>query len=327
MKRILISILALALSAGLMAQLSCYDIQYTDNTNGNSEYNGQTVTVQGIVTARKASSNFYIGDAAGGAWSGLYVFDRNASDLVQVGDMVVLTGRVDEYNGLTELVSVTVNEIMSQNNPIPITTISTSALPFAGNTAEPYEGVMVRFIEVQIKSAIDGFGQYHIADSSNVQARVDDTFYLPQASQIVVGEYWSYIQGVVDYYVGNAGYRVLPRNANDMVQVDDVSHANIRIGTEANASPNQISTLSVYTSKLDSDWDVREYEMKIRIDPSLVLYQGYDISESLSLSAPTETISAAGDIITLHYGGQDILASETDNAVLIKLKFQTNNYG
>ncbi len=327
MKRILIIILALTLSAGLMAQLTCYQIQYTDNPNGNSPYNGQSVTVQGIVTARRPNAAFYIGDAGGGPWSGLYVFHANTSNLVEVGDMVKLTGTVTEYNGLTELTNVTASEVLSGNNPVPITSISTADLPLGGSVGEPYEGVMVRFNDVQIKSTMDNYGVYKIADSSNVQTSVDDTLYPPQASQIVVGEWWSQIQGVVDYFSGAGGYRLLPRNANDMIKVDDVSHASVRIGSESNAIMNQINTLNVYTSKLKSEWGIREYEMKFRIDSSQVLYQGFEISGSLSMFNPIQTISANGDTITLHYGGQDSLVSETDDGVLIKLKFEPKVYG
>lgn len=326
MKGILISILALMLSAGLMAQLSCYDIQYTDNPNGDSPYNGQSVTVQGIVTAINRGSSFYIGDAEGGPWSGLYVFHGNTSNLVELGDMVKLTGTVSEYINLTELTSVTSSDVLSQNNTIPITPLSTADLPYNNNSSEQYEGVLVRFNDVQIKSTMDSYGQYKIADSSNVQAMVDDVLYVPQASQIVVGEWWSQIQGVVDYH-SVAGYKILPRDASDMMKVDDVSNSIIRISTESNGVLDQINTLNVYTSKLKSEWGVREYEIKIRIDPNQVLYQGYDISGSLSLYSPIETVSAEGDIITLHYGGQDNLISETDDAVLIKLKFEPKSYG
>ncbi len=326
MKRILISILALTLSVGLMAQLSCYDIQYTDNPNGDSPYNGQSVTVQGIVTAKNPGSAFYIGDPGGGPWSGLYVFHGNTSNRVELGDMVLLTGTVTEYFNLTELTNVTASEVLSSNNPIPITTLSTNDLPFNNSRSEQYEGVLVRFNDVQIKSTMDSYGQYKIADSSNVQSMVDDVLYAPQVSQIVVGEWWSQIQGVVDFH-SVAGYKILPRNASDMLKVDDVSHAAIRIGTEPNATMDEINILNVYTSKLKNEWGIREYGMTFRIDPTQVKYQGYEISGSLSLFNPTQTISDAGDIITLHYGGQDNLSSETDDAVLIKLKFEPKNYG
>ena len=327
MKKILIIILALTLSAGLLAQLSCYQIQHTDDPSGNSPYIGQSITVKGIVTAKKPDTAFYIGDAGGGPWSGLYVLHGNTSNLVQVGDMVILAGTVIEHNKLTELTNVSLNQILSSNNPIPITTISTADLPYGSSASEPYEGVMVRFDNVQIKSNIDLFGQILIADNSGVDARTDDVFYRPPASQIVIGEWWSEIQGVVDYSDGTAGYRVLPRNANDMVKVDGVNYAAIRISTEANGTLNRINILNVHTTRLKSVWGVHEYEMKFRIDSSEVLYQGFEISNSLSMINPTQTISANGDTITIHYLGQESLVSETDDAILIKLKFEPKIYG
>ncbi len=326
MKGILLSVLAFTLSVGLMAQLSCYDIQYTENPNGNSPYMGQSVTVRGIVTAINRGSSYYIGDADGGPWSGLYVYHGNTSNQVELGDLVDLTGTVDEYFNLTELVSVTNLSIISRDNPIPITPLSTADLPYNNNASEPYEGVMVRFNDVQIRSTMDNYGQFRIADSSGVQAMVDDVLYVPQASSIVVNDWWHQIQGVVDYH-SVAGYKILPRSANDMIRVDDVSNAAIRIATEANAEIGQINTLNVYSTMLNSDWGVREYYMKFRIDPNQVLYQGYEITGTLTHQAPTQTVSADGDVITIHYGTQDILSSDADDTVLIKLMFEPKNYG
>lgn len=326
MKNILLSVLAFTLSVGLMAQLSCYDIQQTDNPNGNSPYMGQSVTVRGVVTAINRGSGYYIGDVDGGPWSGLYVFHGNTSNQVELGDLVDLTGTVNEYYNLTELSSVTNLDIISRNNPIPITPISTADLPYNNNTSEPYEGVLVRFNEVQIRSAIDDYGQFRISDSSGVQAMVDDILYVPQASSIVVNDWWHQIQGVVDYH-SIAGYKILPRNANDMIKVDDVTNSSIRIGTEANAEIGVINTLNVYTTKLNSEWGVREYYMKFHIDPNQVLYQGYEIEGTLTNQPPTQTVSADGDIITLHYGSQETMFSDSDDTVLIKLKFEPKSYG
>ena len=56
----------LLLSLSLPA-LTCYDIQFTTNSNGNSPYTGQTVTVQGIVSGINYSGNkYFISDPAGG---------------------------------------------------------------------------------------------------------------------------------------------------------------------------------------------------------------------------------------------------------------------
>jgi hypothetical protein len=65
MKGIILTILALSLSIGLMAQYSCKEVQYTDNPNGDSPYKDQIISVQGIVTAINRGTGFYIGDADG----------------------------------------------------------------------------------------------------------------------------------------------------------------------------------------------------------------------------------------------------------------------
>lgn len=146
MKAIILTILVLSFSFGLMAQLSCYDIQYTTNPNGSSYYLGQTVTVQGIVTAIKRGSGLYIGDAGGGPWSGLYVYHGTTSNLVELGDLVELTGYVDEYYNLTELTNISSFAFISRNNPVPVTPLSTADLPYNSATSEPYEGVLVRLM-------------------------------------------------------------------------------------------------------------------------------------------------------------------------------------
>jgi predicted extracellular nuclease len=118
----------------------------------------------------------------GGEWSGLYIFHGNTSNNVAVGDLVVLTGLLVEFYNMTELTQVSSYSIISSNNAVPITTLTTSQLPFGAATSEVYEGVMVRFNDVQIKSTIDGYGQFKVADSSGVQAMIDDVFYAQQLS-------------------------------------------------------------------------------------------------------------------------------------------------
>lgn len=325
MKGIVLSILALSLSLGLMAQLSCYDIQFTDNPNGDSPYKDQTVTVQGIVTANNRGTGFYIGDAEGGPWSGLYVFHGNTSNTVELGDEVVLTGLLVEYFNLTELTQVSAANILSSNNSIPITPLSTADMPNTGTAGEAYEGVMVRFNNVQIKSTIDSYGQFKIADDSGVLAMVDDVLFAPQASQIVVNQWWYQIQGVGDFH-SVPKYKILPRSAEDMIKMDEVSNSTIRIQSVSDAAVNQISTVNVTTTKLNPEWGVREYMMTVKIDPSVVLYQGYDISGTLTFSNPTVTISEAGDEITFHYAVQEGITTP-EESVLLKLKFEPLNYG
>jgi hypothetical protein len=134
------------------------------------------------------------------------------------------------------------------------------------------------------------------------------------------------MQGVVDFHSA-AGYKFSPRNANDMVKVDSVENASISISTDPAGVLNEISTLSVNTSRLKTDWGVRQYQLKIRIDPTLVLYQGYDTSETLSNLEPTQTISENGSEITISYATQEVISSTEDGSSLIKLNFEPLSYG
>jgi hypothetical protein len=70
-----------------------YDIQYTTAPSGDSPEVGNEVTTEGIVTAI-FYNGYFIEDPAGGAWSGLFVYNSNTPAL---GDRVRLTGMVSEY--------------------------------------------------------------------------------------------------------------------------------------------------------------------------------------------------------------------------------------
>jgi hypothetical protein len=239
--------------------------------------------------------------------------------------MVLLTGLLVEYYNLTELSQVSSATILSSNNPIPITLLSTADMPNTGTAGEAYEGVFVRFENVQIKSTIDSYGQFKIADSSGVQSMVDDVLYAPPASQIVVNQWWYVIQGVGDFH-SVAKYKILPRSAEDMIRVDDISNSSIRIQSISNAALNEISTVNVTTTKLNPEWGVREYTMTVRIDPAVVIYQGYEIDGTLTMSNPTVTISPAGDEIVFKYAVQESITTPVETP-LLKLKFEPLNYG
>ncbi len=337
MKGIVLSILALTLAVGIMANpLTCYDIQFTDNPNGRSPYENQIVDVRAIVTAVKPNNFYYLGDPEGGSWSGLYVYHRDSSNLLTVGDDVIITGKVIEFNyqnqwtyTLTQMTDISNVELLSSGNPLPPPAVlSTAELPRNNVISEQWEGVFVAFYNVQIKSAVDSFGQFNIADNSNVQAMVDDGFFsIPSQYQINVNDNWYLIRGMVDYWgTSSAGWKINPRDRDDMVKEDNVASSVIRISADSEAKINQISTLEVQTTKLLSAWGVREYTLNVRIDSGRVIYQGYQTEGTLTGSAPTVTVSANGNDIMIHYAVQEGIVSETD-AVLIKLVFEPTTYG
>jgi len=103
---------------------SIYDIQFVSDptTDDASPLYGQTVIISGVVTAEfwGSSSNryLYVQDAEG-PWNGVVCFEYDGWDTfnfvsstgitnsVAEGDSVTVTGTVDEYYNLTEIVDVT----------------------------------------------------------------------------------------------------------------------------------------------------------------------------------------------------------------------------
>jgi len=334
MKNYILTFLAIFLVAGISAQtvLSCHDIQYTTNPTGNSPYYTQIVTVQGIVTHIIPNSAFYIADPEGGEWSGLYVYHRNTSNVVSIGDLVKLTGTVDEYFNLTEFTNVSAYEIISQGNPLPpFLELSTADMPSGTNHPEneKYEGVLVRFQDVTIKSTPDSYGQFLIADHSNIWAMVDNGLYAIPASSIVVGDSWYIIQGIVDYH-SSAGFKLNPRNASDMIKQDTIENSIIKIvRTDPTTEPtlNSDVSMNLISTKIKSEWGVMSYSVTFKVNPTKLIFSGLDIENTLTREMPEFHISAAGDTISWTYFSQDGIIYPDNDALLIKILVRPLVYG
>lgn len=231
MKRIALVCVLLASLGLAFAQLSCYDIQYTENPGNDgtypSPYNGQTVTVTGIVTNNTygttssfpTSTRFFISDPGGGPWSGLYIFIFGSG--VQVGDLVTVTGPITEYYGFTELVyaaGATV-QIISSNNPLPMPSlIQTSVLanPAVPANAERWESVLCKVENVTITTAPNSYQEFYVTDGSG-PGQVDNACYLYGHSWtgMTVGRNFARIVGIVDYAFNLYGLN--PRNDSDLI--------------------------------------------------------------------------------------------------------------
>ena len=117
--------------------VSIYDIQGQQDA---SPYEGEVVSTTGVVTANFGSS-YFIQDGYG-EWNGLFIYEsgRNPS----IGDSIVLTGKISEYYGKTEMSNITDYYFISANNTLP------SPLPVqTGNVSEGDEGVLVKVINAQ----------------------------------------------------------------------------------------------------------------------------------------------------------------------------------
>lgn len=129
-------------------------ISSVQGSGATSPLTGSTVTVKGVVTGdfQSISGGFYLQslpaevDANPLTSEGLYIYNNTIS--ASVGDVLYLQGTVTEYNGLTELGSVSLLNTCATGQSLPAAAVLD--LPDTANptySLEPYEGMLVTIPE------------------------------------------------------------------------------------------------------------------------------------------------------------------------------------
>lgn len=192
--------------------LTCYEIQ---GQQDESPYKNEDVTVAGIVTVggdeyyHKTAQYSVIADPSGGEWAGLVLFGyEGIMDDFERGDSVVVSGYVNEYYGLTELVVQAV-DFRDPGHTIP----SAEAITTGDMSMEKWEGVLISFQNVTVTSDPTEFGEYFVDDGSG-DAMADDKGVYPFSPNN--GDTFLSMTGVVFYEFD--AYRIQPRNESDIVQ-------------------------------------------------------------------------------------------------------------
>ena len=215
MKKALLTF-ALIFMCFVMFGQTVYQIQYSTDAVGKypSAYNGQVVSTNGTVvaiytTTAGVRSGFYI-QGGKGAWNGIYVYagttGAGASLTCIVGDSVSLTGTVSEYNGLTEITTITACSVIASGKSFFINNVTTND----ANT-EPWEGCLI-----SVKSAncvaLPSAGTFTVNDGSGDFAIYKQLY---QALALTTGVKYD-ITGVTTWYNGGSIYELYPRNAADV---------------------------------------------------------------------------------------------------------------
>lgn len=189
--------------------------------NGVPKKLGQYVTVTGIVTvANQFGGPSYMQDATGG----IAIFSQNFSQSVIDGDEVTITGKVDQFNGLTELIDITMHEKRSTGNAVAPLTVSIPQLSNDGaNGVEVYEALLVKIANVSVNTnawTVSGSGtNYRLnvgADAMDI--RVDNN--VDFANQPAPGGTFDIIGVVSQFknaspYIG--GYQLMARSKKDIL--------------------------------------------------------------------------------------------------------------
>ncbi|MGW4424247.1 ExeM/NucH family extracellular endonuclease [Streptosporangium sp. NPDC004631] len=142
-----------------------HQIAQVQGSGDTSPLAGQTVRVEGVVTADLQETGrlggFFLQDPTPDAdpatSEGLFAFARSSVKDVGPGDRVVVTGKVVEFNGLTELSPVTAVDVCGTGT----VRSSRRSLPRAeGVTFEPVESMLVTFPERLTVSDHYNLGRY-----------------------------------------------------------------------------------------------------------------------------------------------------------------------
>lgn len=158
-----------------------------------------------VVSAPMADEGFWVQDAGGGAWSGLYVYtDRVDGEVtVSVGDVLNITGEVSEYFDLTEISIGNINDIEAQGTTADVTSVELSEAPADW---EEYEGVLITLADVTIG---DG-GEYGVYSLNYAGLLIDDEIY---DYTVNPGDSFASLTGVVHYSYGE--FKLYPRTESD----------------------------------------------------------------------------------------------------------------
>ncbi|MCK9400515.1 MAG: phospholipase D-like domain-containing protein [Bacteroidales bacterium] len=181
---------------------------------------GATVTVTGVVTnGLELGVIRYIQDET----AGIGIYDGDVS-YFQRGDLVTVTGKVESYNQLLEIGTLTAHSVTSSGNPLPV-----PELIVIDDFGEDLEGELVRVNQVQFVNAGGTFsgntnynitaggetGVIRINTASNLVGQL-----IPTAEVDLVG-----VMSQFHYSNPNEGYQLLLRNTDDIILGEQIAMA------------------------------------------------------------------------------------------------------
>lgn len=311
MKKYLIIAIGLTICKFAFAQTSIYDIQYTTNAGDGtypSSYNGQIVTTGGIVTATNyLTGQYFISSPQGGAWNGLFVYSNSYSP--NIGDNILITGLILEYQGYTEIKDLTYFSVISTGNALPETTnISTGEV-----TSEAYEGVLVEVNSCNVSNVYDTGGSWKVDDSSGACDISTGIFNLKEYGFPMIVNYpFNQIVGVIGVNSGNK--KLHPRSIDDIKSGDNA----LIISTDnKSVYDNSSIEIPVKISILNQSEAISTYSLKIQYNEAIFEYTGFSKANTISESGSITDVSTAGNI-TLNFSGS-IACDNVD--ILVKLYF------
>ncbi|MFZ4619355.1 MAG: T9SS type A sorting domain-containing protein [Bacteroidota bacterium] len=238
--------------------LTIRDVQSTPFLNGVTPYMAAVDSVGGIITADTANilkaarsqggATVYFMQSGNQPFSGVWVVGPDSvMKNVLNGDSVVVRGTITEFNNVTEIFAVTSARIVSRGNAIPapvlLKTEQFGTSVSNGNlSAEPYEGMLVKFDSLTVTSIDPVFNDFYAFEVKNSTSAMlvgrdgknsfsnnpADT--IPGISLLRVGNKIKSLTGVMHYF--NGRYKLTPRTNADFGTVTGVKISRNEVAPE-----------------------------------------------------------------------------------------------
>lgn len=215
-------------AAPVATPATIYQIQHTTTPPYDSPFNTQLISTSGVVTAIQ-SNGYYLQDG-NGPWNGVFVLDYTYHPTK--GDVVSVTGTVEEYFNLTEIKGVIVyNAVAGGVLPTP------TALTTLAANDEQYEGTLVKVTNAACTAdtTSNTTREWTINDGSGALIADDKMFiYAPTLTTAYN------VTGIVDYSF--SFFKLLPRDVNDIQLYTSIEEINnYKVSVYPNPVQNQIN--------------------------------------------------------------------------------------
>lgn len=224
MKKLLFALAILMCYISVQAQVVPIITLRQNNSQGVPLDTGQFKTITGIVTVgNEFGGPTYMQDNT----AGIAVFYNEFSAAVKIGDSVIVTAKLSQFNGLTELVftptGCSFQKIDSGKTVVPleINLLQFTSQDFTG--IEPFEGLLCKFNNVTTNATgiFAANTNYPISDITGTYAstfRIDNNTNLV-GTTIPTGTF-SVIAVGSQFKFGapySGGYQLLPRSTSDLI--------------------------------------------------------------------------------------------------------------
>ena len=266
MKLILTILIALMLAIHASAQV--------DIATARQQPVGSVVTTKGLVTnGQELGPIRYFQDNT----AGIAIYSPTSAPSINRGDSVLVTGVLDDFNGLLEIVDVTSFTVINSNNPLPQPQLFTPA-----QLSENEEGEIVRVNDILFTNAGGTFaGNTTYAfnagsETLNIYVRNGS----PLIGQPIPGGMVDMI-GILSQY--NANYQVLPRDMDDLISGPGIAITSALTQTNMNLNGFFVN----WTTNIPGSTGVR-----FGLTPNLELGNEYDVNETVDHAYPLADLEA-----------------------------------